>query len=67
MRLPKNITLPTPEQFRRNHYVLEDTERAGIRRVRNATQLRIDRYHRRGLIDDGEFGAEVYAGATSEP
>jgi hypothetical protein len=54
MRLPKNCILPTPEQCARNHYVLEDTERAGIRRVRNTTQLRIDRYHRRGLIDDRE-------------
>lgn len=62
MRLPKNITLPTPEQFKRNHYVLEDTDRAGVRRVRNKTQLRIDRYHHRGLIDAREHlaGSVLY-------
>jgi hypothetical protein len=57
MRLPKNCILPTPEQCARNHYIIEDTERAGVRRVRNTTQLRIDRYYRRGLIDDREHQA----------
>ena len=62
MRLPKTTVLPTPEQMRKNHYIIEDTERAGVRRVRNMTQLRIDRYHHRGLIDAREHlaGSVLY-------